>query len=110
MKNRYMNPYFAGTLLGMVLLLAMYLSGRGLGASGGIRNCAISVVKAIDSTHAERSEYYRGCIGVGEKPLKNWITFEVMGILVSFTEHNLQGDVQAERPCQEWQCYQLQDL
>ena len=37
MKNRYMNPYIAGTMLGIVLLLAMYLSGRGLGASGGLK-------------------------------------------------------------------------
>jgi hypothetical protein len=41
MKNRYMNPYVAGTLLGLVLLLAMFLSGRGLGASGGIKYCIV---------------------------------------------------------------------
>lgn len=31
-----MNPYMAGTMLGIVLLLAMFISGRGLGASGGL--------------------------------------------------------------------------
>ena len=48
MKKRYMNPYMAGTMLGIVLLLAMFLSGRGLGASGGIKYCVVSVVGAID--------------------------------------------------------------
>ncbi len=82
MKKRYMNPYVAGTLLGMVLLLSMFLSGHGIGASGAMRNCTISVVKAIDRTHAERSEYYMRYIGEGKKPLKSWITFEIMGVFV----------------------------
>ena len=48
MKSKYMNPYLAGTLLGLVLLMAMYLSGRGLGASGGIKYCVVSIVGALD--------------------------------------------------------------
>ena len=44
MKNKYMNPYLAGTMLGIVLLLAMFLSGRGLGASGGLKYCVVSIV------------------------------------------------------------------
>jgi len=82
MKNGYLNPYVAGILLGMVLLLSMFLSGRGLGASGGIRNCTISVVNAIDRTHTESSDYYKRYVGDGKKPLKSWITFEIMGVLV----------------------------
>ena len=81
MKKKYMNPYIAGTLLGMVLLLSMFLSGHGIGASGGIRNCTIAVVKALDRTHAESSEYYRRYIGEGKKPMKSWISFEVAGVL-----------------------------
>jgi len=52
MKRNYMNPYIAGTLLGLVLLLAMYLSGRGLGASGGLKYCVVSIVGAVNSDHA----------------------------------------------------------
>ena len=47
-----MNPYIAGTMLGIVLLLAMFLSGRGLGASGGIKYCVVSIVGAVDQPHA----------------------------------------------------------
>ena len=81
MKNRYMNPYIAGTMLGIVLLLAMFLSGRGLGASGGIKYCAVSVVGAIDRQHAEESIYYSKYFTEGKKPLSNWLTIEIFGIL-----------------------------
>jgi uncharacterized membrane protein YedE/YeeE len=81
MKNRYMNPYIAGTLLGMVLLLAMFLSGRGLGASGGIKYCVVSIVGAIDKQHVEQSEYYSGYFENGRRPLTNWLTLEILGVL-----------------------------
>ena len=53
MKKKYMNPYMAGTMLGIVLLLAMFLAGRGLGASGGLKYCVVSIVGAIDRPHAD---------------------------------------------------------
>lgn len=81
MKNKYMNPYIAGTLLGMVLLLAMFLSGRGLGASGGIKYCVVSVVGALDQNHARESVYYSKYFENGQKPLRNWLTFEIFGVI-----------------------------
>ena len=81
MKKRYMNPYLAGTLLGLVLLLAMFLSGRGLGASGGLKYCVVSAVGAIDKPHADRSIYYSKYFEEGKKPMKNWLTIELFGIV-----------------------------
>jgi len=81
MKRKYMNPYIAGTLLGLVLLIAMYLSGRGLGASGGIKYCVVSLVGSIDADHVTRSDYYSKYFEGGKKPLINWLPFEVIGIL-----------------------------
>jgi hypothetical protein len=81
MKSRYMNPYIAGTLLGLVLLLAMFLSGRGLGASGGIKYCVVSLVGAVDREHVEQSAYYSRYFEDGRKPLQNWLTLEIMGVL-----------------------------
>ncbi len=81
MKKKYMNPYLAGTMLGIVLLLAMYLSGRGLGASGGIKYCVVSLVGVVDHQHAENSVYYNKYFEGGKKPLKNWLTFEILGVL-----------------------------
>lgn len=81
MKNRYMNPYLAGTLLGLSLLLAMFLAGRGLGASGGIKYCTVSLVGAIDRQHVEKSEYYSKYFEGGIKPLQNWLTIEILGVV-----------------------------
>ncbi len=81
MKSKYMNPYAAGTMLGLVLLLAMFLSGRGLGASGGIKYCVVSIVGAVDRPHAENSIYYSKYFEEGKNPLNNWLTIEVLGIL-----------------------------
>ena len=81
MKNKYMNPYLAGTMLGIVLLLAMFLSGRGLGASGGLKYCVVSLVGAVDRPHAESSAYYSKYFENGKNPLNNWLTFEILGVL-----------------------------
>lgn len=71
----------AGTLLGLVLLSAMVLAGRGLGASGGIKYCMVSAVGAVDRTHAEKSIYYSKYFENGQKPLKNWLAFEIFGVI-----------------------------
>lgn len=82
MKNRYMNPYIAGTMLGIVLLAAMFLSGRGLGASGGMKYCVVSIVGAVDKSHANNSIYYSKYFENGDKPLKNWLVLEIAGVLI----------------------------
>jgi len=81
MKNKYMNPYLAGTMLGIVLLLAMFISGRGLGASGGMKYCVVSIVGAVDRPHAEKSIYYGKYFENGKKPLNNWLTIEILGVI-----------------------------
>ena len=78
-KRKYMNPYLAGVLLGLVLLSAMFLSGRGLGASGGIK---YAVVAVVDKQHAMDSPYYSKYFENGENPLKNWLALEVLGMVL----------------------------
>ena len=77
-----MNPYLAGILLGLVLLSAMFFSGRGLGASGGIKYCAVSVVGAISDDHVQASPYYSKYFKEGKRPLKSWLSFEILGLLI----------------------------
>lgn len=76
-----MNPYLAGMLLGIVLLTAMFIAGRGLGASGGIKYCVVSAVGAIDRHHAENTLYYSKYFEGGKKPLKNWLALEIFGVV-----------------------------
>jgi len=81
MKKKYMNPYLAGTMLGIVLLSAMFLSGRGLGASGGLKYCVVSIVGAVDRPHADKSIYYGKYFEGGKKPLNNWLVIEILGVV-----------------------------
>ena len=76
-----MNPYLAGTMLGIVLLTAMFLAGRGLGASGGMKYCVVAAVGAVDRQHANNSIYYSKYFEEGKKPLKNWLTLEIFGVV-----------------------------
>ena len=81
-RKSYMNPYLAGTLLGLVLLSAMYFSGRGLGASGGIKYCAVSIAGAVSLEHVSESTYYSKYFKDGKSPLINWLTLDILGMII----------------------------
>lgn len=77
----YLNPYLGGVILGTVLLLSFYISGRGLGASGAVKNSVAATVNVIAPQHVERSAYYSQFAGGDKKPMNNWLVFEVLGVL-----------------------------
>lgn len=77
-----MNPYLAGVLLGFVLLAAMFISGRGLGASGGLKYCVVSAVNVISPEHTETSAYYSKYFEGEKRPLKSWLSIEILGMLI----------------------------
>lgn len=81
-RKAYMNPYLAGTLLGLVLLSAMVISGRGLGASGGLKYCVVSAVGAVSPDHVQNSTYYSKYFTDGRNPLKSWLSIEILGMLI----------------------------
>jgi uncharacterized protein len=81
-RKKYMNPYLAGILLGLVLLASMFLSGRGLGASGGMKYLVVSVVGAVDKDHANNTGFYSKYFRDGKKPALNWLSIELAGLLV----------------------------
>ena len=83
MNTKYMNPYLAGVLLGLVLLLTIYLTGRGLGASGALKSVVVAGVQTAAPGHLASSGFYREFAGAHEgSPLKQWLVFEVAGVLV----------------------------
>jgi len=79
--SSYLNPYLGGFLLGIVLLLAFYISGRGLGASGAIKNTVAATVNTIAPQHVANSAYLCQFAGGDRKPLDNWLVYEILGVL-----------------------------
>jgi uncharacterized protein len=83
METKYMNPYLAGFFLGLVLLATIFITGRGLGASGAIKSVVVEAVDALAPAHAEKSSFYSTYVGPGkDNPLKSWLVFEVVGVLI----------------------------
>lgn len=79
----YWNPYVAGVGLGLVLLAAYVLMGRGLGASGAISSVAAMTVETVSPEHAANNAFYKGYLENGYgSPLKSWLVFEVLGVLL----------------------------
>ncbi len=80
--TKYMNPYLAGFFLGLLLLATIYITGRGLGASGAIKSGMITTVNSIAPEHTANSTFYKEYNNEHkEGPLKNWLVFEVIGVV-----------------------------
>lgn len=82
-KTRYLNPYLGGVLLGIVLLAANFISGRGLGASGAIKSTVVTAMTTIAPATSEKSgfvkEFRESHSG---NPMNTWLVFEMMGVIV----------------------------
>ncbi|MDZ7764945.1 MAG: YeeE/YedE thiosulfate transporter family protein [Melioribacteraceae bacterium] len=78
----YSNPYYVGFGLGLVLLAAFVIMGRGLGASGAVSSVVTVGVNAVAPEHAQSNGYFSSYIGDGTvSPLKDWLVFEVLGVI-----------------------------
>jgi uncharacterized membrane protein YedE/YeeE len=77
----YSNPYAAGFGLGLVLLAAFVIMGRGLGASGAFSSLIAASVEAVAPVHSAANQFYAEYLGDGTKsPLLDWLVFEVLGV------------------------------
>jgi uncharacterized membrane protein YedE/YeeE len=83
-ETKYMNPYLAGALLGLLLVATIYITGRGLGASGAIKSYAVTAVETIAPSHTASTKFYKEYSEEhpGSSPLMNWLVFEVSGVLI----------------------------
>jgi len=82
LEKPYWNPYFAGIGLGLVLLASFVIMGRGLGASGAMSTIVASSVAKLAPSHASGNEFYQDYLSGEGNPLKDWLVFEVLGVLV----------------------------
>lgn len=80
-KTKYINPYLSGVMLGILIIITFWVSGRSLGASGAIKGIEISAVKAIAPEYAESTAPYSSYIANRPNPLKSWLTIELLGVI-----------------------------
>jgi uncharacterized membrane protein YedE/YeeE len=92
-NTKYMNSYLAGLLLGLLLLATIYITGRGLGASGAVKSFTVATVQTIAPSHTARAKFYQEYAEEhGANPLKNWLVFEIVGAILGAFVSGLISD------------------
>ncbi len=81
-SRKYLNPYLGGVLLGLVLIAANYVAGRGLGASGAVKSVIVAATDVVAPAHVKNNAYYSDYAKQHSSPLKNWLVFQMAGVLV----------------------------
>jgi hypothetical protein len=80
---RYLNPYIGGVLLGLVLLAANFIAGRGLGASGAIKSVVVATTQTVAPKYSETAPFFKEYKEEhAGSPLKNWLVFQMLGVIV----------------------------
>ncbi|MEO8619897.1 MAG: YeeE/YedE thiosulfate transporter family protein [bacterium] len=96
MSRPYADPYLTGVALGLVLLAAFVLVGRGLGASGAFASVAASAVDVVSSSAARSNSFFADHLDAGG-PLRDWLVIELVGVFVgAWVSARLAGRVRLE--------------
>ena len=81
--TRYLNPYIGGVLLGLVLLAANFIAGRGLGASGAIKSVVVATTQTVAPGYAEHAKFFKEYKEEHSgSPMKNWLVFQMLVVVV----------------------------
>jgi len=78
----YVNPYLAGTLLGVVLFLSFYVTGGGLGASGALSHIQTGVLDWFAPAHVDRTAYFADIAGGERNPWTSSGVYMLVGTIV----------------------------
>ncbi len=80
-QRSYWNPYLAGLLPGAVLFATFFLTGHGLGASGGLAGILFAVQAAVAPDHVDSHAYLARSAGGEANPLDRWLVWIIAGVL-----------------------------
>lgn len=81
--QKFMNPYLAGFLLGLVLLGTIYVTGRGLGASGAVKSVVLSTIVKVAPEHTTNTFFIKTYSEEHpDGPQKDWLVIEVIGVVI----------------------------
>ena len=103
MRKQVWNPYLAGELAGLLLVLSVLIDGHFLGASTTFARSASVIEKAvgIDPSQFEYFTTKKGKYGPGSLP--NWQLMFVLGIIIgAFISSKLSGEFKIQTVPDMW--------
>ena len=90
-------PVPAGILIGISMLLAFVVAGRGIGASGAMTRFVAWLQHGLFPAATEQSAYFGAYFADGAHPLNDYVVVLVLGLLVgSFVAAWLSGELRVE--------------
>ena len=93
----YWNSYLGGVLLGTVLFASFFLTGNGLGASGGLSRYVAYIEDLIAPGHIDQVPYLIKMAGGEKNPLDNWIVMVSTGVILGgFISGTINGRTKVE--------------
>lgn len=78
----YIHPYAGGIMLGLVLFATFFLTGNGLGASGGLNRVVVAVEDVFLPDHIDRTAYLTTMAGGDTNPFDSWVVFVMAGLFL----------------------------
>jgi hypothetical protein len=78
----YVNPYLAGTLLGIVLFLSFFVTGGGLGASAAMSRLQAGVLDVVAPGHVDRVAYFAEMAGGARSPWAHYAIYMLVGTVL----------------------------
>ena len=96
-KKPFVNPYVGGILLGLVLFGSFFLTGNGLGASGGLNRLIVFAEDALVPDHVNNTPYLLAMAGGDKNPLDSWVVLVTFGVVLGgFTSGFFNGRLKVE--------------
>ena len=96
-EKPYVHPYFGGAVLGVILFLALLLTGNGLGSSGATSRIDAAIVDAVAPSHVDNNPYLLKMAGGDKNPLDDWIVPVFFGALLGgFASGLINGRIKLE--------------
>jgi uncharacterized protein len=95
--KEYVNPYWGGIILGLVLFASFFFTGNGLGASGGLNRMIVFLEDLIVPNHVNNTPYLLAMAGGLKNPLDSWVVFVTVGaVLGGFVSGFFNGRIKVE--------------
>lgn len=77
-----MNPYLAGFLLGVLIIATVFITGRGLGASGAIKDMVVAAGAGLAPESSKTSAFFGEYFDSDTSPTRSWLVIQTLGLLM----------------------------